>query len=129
MTEAEQPTVYLYGFRDPAVLRIDPTQLARFIMGADVPMDAELTAALRTEFNAQERYRGLVMEAVQKACGDLLREACANVAALEHPVTSTREAFWRGYALGKYEALSGAAGILNEIAIVAAIAMESEAAS
>jgi hypothetical protein len=125
MTEpAEQPTVHLFGFREPAVLRFDPNAVARFIMGMPVALDEELAVALRAEFNAQERYRVIVIEAVQKVCSDLLQTACENVAAVEHPVTSTHEAFWRGYQLGKYEALSTAAAALSEVPIVAAMAME-----
>lgn len=118
------PTIHLFGFREPAVMRVDPTDIGRFIMGADIAVDATLAAALRAEFNAQEQYRIIVMEAVQKACGMLLEQACANVSAIEHPVTTVHEAFWRGYSLGKYEALSTAAAALSEIPIVAAIAME-----
>lgn len=124
MSDEVLPTVHVFGLREPAVMRIDPTQLAKFIMGADVPVDADLAAALRAEFNAQEQYRHVVMEAVQKTCRQLLQDACEHVGATEHPITSASEAFWRGYALGKYEALSGAAAALSEIPIIAAIAME-----
>lgn len=120
----DQPSFHLFGFREAPVLRINPSLIGKFIMGGEVPLNDELAAALRAEFNAQELYRRTVMEAVQRTCGDLLRQACENVSAIEHPITSAHEAFWRGYALGKYEALSSAAAALSEIAIVAAIAME-----
>lgn len=120
----QQSLVYLYGFREPAVMRIDPTALASFIMGRDVPVDTPLAAALRSEFNAQERYRISILSAVQKACGDMLRQACDNVAPIEHPITDAHSAFWRGYALGKYEAYSNAAAQLSEVAVAAALAVE-----
>jgi hypothetical protein len=128
LTEQErrdaQPAIYLFGFREPNVMRIDPTPLGRWMMGEDVPIDAELAAAIREEFNAQERYRVTVMRAVQATCGRLLQTACGTVAPIEHPVTTTHEAFWRGYALGKYEAFSSAAAELSEIPIIAALAMD-----
>lgn len=119
-----QPIVYLYGFRPEAQHTLDPTPLARFIMGLDVAWDEALAAAIRGEFNAQERYRVTMLRAVQACQGELLREACEHVAAIEHPVTSVHEAFWRGYALGKYEAFSTAAGALSEIPIAAALAID-----
>ena len=119
-----QPTIYVYGFREPEVQRIDPTQLARWLMGADVPIDAELAAAIRAEFNAQERYRRRLLDAVQTAVGKVLRQAMANVAPIEHPIADRHDAFWRGYALGKYEAFSTSAAALSEVSIVAALELE-----
>lgn len=118
-----QPIVYLYGFKPESQQTLDPTPLARFIMGLDVQWDEALALAIRGEFDAQERYRVTMLTAIQACCGDLLREACQHVAAIEHPVTTVHAAFWRGYALGKYEAFSTAAGALSEIPIAAALAM------
>lgn len=123
------PTIFLYGFRDPAVLRIDPTAIAKFIMGIETPMDHELIAALRSEFNAQEVYRGRLFEAVASACAELLHAAFENVGPIEQPVVDVRSAFWRGYACGKYEAYSAAASALSEIPIVAAMAVEDKDAA
>lgn len=119
-----QPQIYLYGFREPEVLRIDPTQLARFLMGQDVAMDGALCAAIRAEFGAQERYRIVMLEAVAKACGGCLQHAFDHVGPIEQPVTDVHSAFWRGYAQGKYEAFSMAAAELSEISVMAALALE-----
>lgn len=119
-----EPTIYIFGFREPPVMRIDPTQLAKWIMGADVPMDPDLAAAIRCEFGAQEQYRKRLLEAVRKACAMVLEQAMQNVASIEHPVTGTTDAFWRGYALGKYEAFSTAAAALSEVSIIAALELE-----
>ena len=121
---AQGPVVYLFGFRAAVQVDLDPNPLALFLMGRDVPLDADLAAALRLEFNAQERYRIIMLDAVQKVCAELLQAACNHVAAIEHPITDARAAFWRGYALGQYEAYSVAAGALSEIPIVAAIGLE-----
>lgn len=118
------PTIYIYGFREPAVQRIDPTDLARWVMGADMPITPELAAAIRAEFNAQERYRKRLLEGVQRSCTRVLEQAMANVADIEHPLTDATNAFWRGYALGKYEAFSVAAAALSEVPIVAAMELE-----
>jgi len=126
MTEPEQPMVYLFGFRDLMTVRIDPTPIGKFLMGGEVPLDGELAQAIRIEFHAQEQYRLHVLKAVQKICGEVLSEACANVAAIEHPITDLQVAFWRGVALGRYEAYSAVAAMLSEIQVVAAMGVEPE---
>lgn len=119
-----QPAMYLYGFRDPVMDRINPTLLAKFIMGSDEPIDVELGRAIRAELMAMERYRGVILDAVAKACATCLGAAFDNVAPIEHPVTDVPAAFWRGYAQGKYEAYCNAAGVLADIKVMAALAVE-----
>lgn len=119
-----QPTVYLYGAREPAVMRIDPTQLGKWMMGADIPVDVALGQAIRAEFAIQERYRMVMLDAIHKACAAFLREAFDNVAPIEQPATDTMTAFWRGYAQGKYEAFCLAAAELADIQVTAALAIE-----
>lgn len=118
--------VWPFGFRDEEALRIDPTPIARFLLGLPVELNPELAAAILTEFKQMERYRTVMLSAISKACGTMLQHAFDNVAPIEHPVTDVAAAYWRGYAQGKYEAYSVAAAELSEIGVIAALAVEPE---
>lgn len=119
-----QAQFFTFGLREPEVMRIDPTDLCRFIMGLEVAVTDELLAAIRAELGAMERYRLALTNAVAKVCAATLAGAFESAGPIEHPVTDVHSAFWRGYALGKYEAYCNAAAELSEIPVVAALALE-----